>query len=231
MDITLINAVFAVILTLFFVYLVIWTCKFFAYSMDLKRARRSKKAKEKMNSIKLRTIGCSKNYWYNKQDVEDCPSGRKVEDLYHYFDRPEECIKDLIIEMYDCGLVRTEILERIAYESDDSKVHNEKSTISLTKNKTILDKEEEQEDHIAEFSEENEEQLEAEDALEYVQVEDGSDISPAIRNAVYEQWVSYVFQLYEIISINANEEIRNRIRKELMNYGHKDIEILLHSPE
>lgn len=52
-----------------------------------------------------------------------------------------------------------------------------------------------------------------------------------IRTAVYESWVSYVFRLYELININANEEIRNEIRIALMEYGHNDVEVLLHSPE
>lgn len=52
-----------------------------------------------------------------------------------------------------------------------------------------------------------------------------------IRTAVYESWVSYVFRLYEMININANEEIRNEIRIALMEYGHQDVEVLLHSPE
>ena len=33
----------------------------------------------------------------------------------HYFDDPDEVVLDLITEMYDCGYVRTEELQRIAY--------------------------------------------------------------------------------------------------------------------
>ena len=33
----------------------------------------------------------------------------------HYFNDPNEVILDLITEMYDCGFVRTEELQRIAY--------------------------------------------------------------------------------------------------------------------
>ena len=36
----------------------------------------------------------------------------------HYFNKLDECIRDLVIEMYDCGLVRTEELYSIAYGQD-----------------------------------------------------------------------------------------------------------------
>lgn len=396
----LLEPVLGALLFVAFIYLVIWTVKFFEFSVDLRRARRTRNAQKKKESIKLRTIGCAKNYWYNKQDVEDRPEGRPMESYYHYFDKAEDCLKDLIIEMYDCGLVRTEMLEAIAYSGgmvgSEAKnfvqdLHNEnvvsakeekaalvkagadKSTIqipvvdwdlddvlaeklaeaakreqaeamaadeALKEAERILKKQDEMRDSLfvtqtlkpvkrrtdthktaelgkarleadkrnrllkekideeamledealeAEYAgilddgkekteeKEKTEKTEdkkhkresagrqdselsketkgmAEDALEQAENELheakeekahlDKDLGPMskeekeayekdilIRTAVYESWVSYVFRLYELININANEEIRNEIRIALMEYGHNDVEVLLHSPE
>ena len=57
----------------------------------------------------------AKFFWYNQQDVEGL---ERKEDMYfksHYFNEADEVILDLITEMYDCGFVRTEELQRIAY--------------------------------------------------------------------------------------------------------------------
>lgn len=54
-------------------------------------------------------------YWYNKLDVAEKPSYKTKEMYYHYFNLPKDCIEDLLIEMYDCALVRTEELKYIAY--------------------------------------------------------------------------------------------------------------------
>ena len=54
-------------------------------------------------------------YWFNKEDVEDRPDYKPVEMYYRYFTTANECIEDLLIEMYDCALVRTEEIRYIAY--------------------------------------------------------------------------------------------------------------------
>ncbi len=392
----LLESVLGALLFVCFVYLVIWTVKYLQHIIN---RRRAKKAREKKQNIKLRTIGCSKNYWYNKQDVEDRPEGRAVESYYHYFNEAKDCIKDLIIEMYDCGLVRTELLEAIAYsggmvgkEAKDfvQTIHNEnvvaakvvakeekkalektgasvetikipvvdwdledllneqlaeaeervrqeasvadevlreaerilnkdvhskttihdvkdfkptkrkadKKTAELGKARLAADKRNrklkeqfEAEDadmleEVLDFAHENEEPEvvgdpevakyvsealdEAASKKEHAMSEETMDMAenaldmaeselheaeaeqahltePAspmtkeekeafekeilIKTAVYESWVSYVFQLYELININANEEIRNEIRIALMEYGRNDVSVLLHSPE
>lgn len=415
----LLEPVLGALLFVAFIYLIIWTVKFWGFSMNLRRVRRSKKAQKKKETIKLRTIGCSKNYWYNKQDVEDRPEGRPVESYYHYFDKAEDCLKDLIIEMYDCGLVRTEMLEAIAYSGgmvgSEAKnfvqgLHNDnvvaakeekaalvkagadKNTIQIPvvdwdledilaeqleeaakrehqeamvadevlreaerilnrqdqmrvnpvapkerktvkrksdnhktaelgkarleadkKNRLLkekideeamleeaalkaeyaaaldagesdsrFDEQQEEEDQVVaqalaakdkknrnidkkvknkvenaqkddkNLAEETHDMVEnvleaAENELHEAEEEKAhlsAELGPMskeekdayekdilIRTAVYESWVSYVFRLYELININANEEIRNEIRIALMEYGHNDVEILLHSPE
>lgn len=54
-------------------------------------------------------------FWYNKMDVAEKPSYKTAEMYYHYFDTAKDCIDDLLIEMYDCALVRTEEIRYIAY--------------------------------------------------------------------------------------------------------------------
>lgn len=54
-------------------------------------------------------------YWYNKEDAADRPARRPIEVYYHHFNVADDCIEDLIIEMYDCALVRTEEIRYIAY--------------------------------------------------------------------------------------------------------------------
>ena len=52
-----------------------------------------------------------------------------------------------------------------------------------------------------------------------------------VRNKIYEKWVGYVFELYEKVNINANEDTKHKIRKALMDYGYNDVDVLLEDPE
>lgn len=54
-------------------------------------------------------------FWYNRLDVAEKPAHKTPEMYYHYFDTAKDCIEDLLIEMYDCALVRTEEIRYIAY--------------------------------------------------------------------------------------------------------------------
>ena len=54
-------------------------------------------------------------YWYNKEDVAERPARRPAETYYHHFNIAQDCIEDLLVEMYDCALVRTEEIRYIAY--------------------------------------------------------------------------------------------------------------------
>lgn len=60
----------------------------------------------------------NKGYWFNKDDLREAEDAVAKLRYYHYFDTIDECIKDLIIEMYDCGLVRTEEIFTTAYGDD-----------------------------------------------------------------------------------------------------------------
>ena len=52
-----------------------------------------------------------------------------------------------------------------------------------------------------------------------------------VRNKIYEKWVGYVFELYEKVNINANEDTKHKIRKALMDYGYNDVDVLLEDPQ
>ena len=70
----------------------------------------------KKKTVKKSTVSSNEDfYWYNKMDVAEKPSYKTKEMYYHYFNVPKDCIEDLLIEMYDCALVRTEEIRYIAY--------------------------------------------------------------------------------------------------------------------
>lgn len=83
-----------------------------------KKKKKKKKEKEIRPATPIEQVSSApgaRYYWYNQQDVEGLT---RKEDLYfksHYFNNADEIILDLITEMYDCGFVRTEELQRIAY--------------------------------------------------------------------------------------------------------------------
>ncbi len=83
------------------------------------KKKRKLKKKDKVFEEKFGStdgeIKVAQYFWYNKQDVEGLP---RKEDMYfkcHYFNSPDAVIPEIVTEMYDCGFVRTEELQRIAY--------------------------------------------------------------------------------------------------------------------
>ena len=74
-----------------------------------------KYGKKKAPTKKSNVSSDEEFYWYNKMDVAEKPSYKTEEMYYHYFNLPDEIIEDLLIEMYDCALVRTEEIKYIAY--------------------------------------------------------------------------------------------------------------------
>lgn len=77
-----------------------------------KKLKKHKPVDPDSESDKMRV---AKYFWYNTQDIEGLA---RKEDMYfkcHYFNDADEVILDIITEMYDCGFVRTEELQRIAY--------------------------------------------------------------------------------------------------------------------
>ena len=219
------KTIFAIILAVILVYLIIWTVKFISYRLAKKRKQNSAEVREKQKSIRHRTIACSKDYWYNIREVEDCPEDMPVERLYHYFETEQECIKALILEMYDCGIVRTEELEKIAFGEEEK---NEEAPHSGT----IYDPyaiDAEYDEFEYDFDEAVEELMMQDDEEVVASAEEADDAE--VRAEIYDCWTGYVMQLYDRVSVNCNEEMKLHIRNKIMMYGHKDAEILIHSPE
>lgn len=279
---TLIKTILIVLAIVLFIYLILGTFGFFKVGLKKNRAKKSIKSKEKIENIKLRTIKVAKNYWYNLREAEDLREDEKIESIYHYFDAPDDCIHDLILEMYDCGLVRTEELIMIANGHDvDYQINpillesllmqqkmaktREKSTLNQLTNqikedmsqedvktaseaveevdekKDVVDsdikdedtKEEQDKSSDNKDNEESNKDSEMSSKNSDISNKESEDIAnqAVIKANIYEKWVGYVMQLYQQIEINSNEEDMKHIRKELMAYGHNDIDILLHSPE
>ena len=113
--------------------------------------------------------------------------------------------------MYDCALVRTEELEKIAF--GQAKAIDPK----------LLEIPDEYDDFDDFDYEEDEEEIEEE--VEQI------ELTEEQRSKIYERWVSYVVRLYDMVSVNCNEEMTAEIRNAIMEYGHNPVEVLLHSPE
>ena len=270
------------ILIIFFMYMVIWTLKLHSFNKRQKKVQRMRQLRAKGNEIKKRTIDCTKDYWYNLRELEDCKEGEDYEKYYHYFIGVDEGVHELLLEMYDCGIVRTDELEEIAY----GKNHFHNVDLSFLEELERETQDEEEEDEIIQIdgvmgdffrrntqdivtaakqlkkddpgimdihgtlseglenviaavdAEQQEKALEdepfikkEEKSIEEAQKARKRTATAEVRNKIYEKGVSYVFELYEYVNINANEDTKHRIRKALMDYGYNDIDVLLESPE
>lgn len=296
--------------------MIVWSVQLRQFNKRAKKVQRIKELRAKGNEIKKRTIDCTKDYWYNLREVEDCDKDEDFEKYYHYFIGVDQGVHDLLLEMYDCGIVRTDELEEIAYGKNHYKDVDlsfleefeeglkEKGKIKHTSAETMehidavkreaLDKQlrDEVEGELADdgaddiiqvqgglsdffgssskiveaakrldkndpgitdikgtLSDGVEKVIEAVDAENRERAEADEPILPRveksveearkaremtanaeIRNKIYEKWVSYVFELYELVSINANEDTKHKIRKALMDYGYNDVDVLLEDP-
>lgn len=271
---------------IFFVYLVVWSIQLYYYEKRKKRVKRIQELRAKGNEIKKRTIDCTKDYWYNLREIEDCKEGEDFEKYYHYFIGVDQGVHELLLEMYDCGIVRTDELEEIAYgknrlrnvdlsfleeleremnggESGEEETpepviqvegvsndffkmpkndvvnaarhlgKNDPGIVDITG--TLSDG---LENVIAAVEAEKAQKEEAEEPIlpkQEKSVEEARKArqmtaSAEIRNKIYEKWVGYVFELYEKVNINANEDTKHKIRKALMDYGYNDVDVLLEDP-
>ena len=282
------------ILVIFFIYMVIWSFKFHFFSKRQKKVKRVQQLRAKGNEIKKRTIDCTKDYWYNLREIEDCKEGEDFEKYYHYFIGVDQGVKELLIEMYDCGIVRTDELEEIAYGKNHFRNVDLSFLEELEREINIEDEEndavEEQssgmddeiiqvgglldgffgkktsdvvtaakdlkkddpgitdihgtlsegvENVIAAVEAEKKEEAEKDEpfikkkekSVEEARKAREMTANAEIRNQIYEKWVGYVFELYQLVNINANEDTKHKIRKALMDYGYNDVDVLLESPE
>lgn len=274
------------ILVIFLIYMIVWTLKLHFFGKRQKKVRRIQELRAKGNEIKKRTIDCTKDYWYNLREVEDCKEGEDFEKYYHYFIGVDQGVHELLLEMYDCGIVRTDELEEIAYgknhfrnvdlsflEELEREMNEEESEeeaeppiiqvegvmddfFSVPKNDVVsaaknLGKNDPGivditgtlsdgvENVIAAVEAEKEAEREAEEpilpkqekSVEEAQKARAMTANADVRNKIYEKWVGYVFELYEKVNINANEDTKHKIRKALMDYGYNDVDVLLEDPE
>lgn len=274
------------ILVIFLIYMIVWTLKLHFFGKRQKKVRRIQELRAKGNEIKKRTIDCTKDYWYNLREVEDCKEGEDFEKYYHYFIGVDEGVHELLLEMYDCGIVRTDELEEIAYgknhfhnvdlsflEELEREINEEESEedtetpiiqvegvmddfFAMPKNDVVnaaknLGKNDPGivditgtlsdgvENVIAAVDAEKEAEREAsepilpkqEKSVEEARKARAMTANADVRNKIYEKWVGYVFELYEKVNINANEDTKHKIRKALMDYGYNDVDVLLEDPE
>ena len=114
----------------------------------------------------------------------------------------EECINDLVVEMYDCGLVRTEELYMIAYGIE-----------ALTPDSPVF--------HITGISSDDDD----------APVTSLPPVSTDAQRKIYERWTSYVNALLQLVEIRTSEDNKKAIIDGLMTYGRKNLLTLLYSPE
>lgn len=55
------------------------------------------------------------SYWYNIREVQELKADQRH---YHSFEQVSQAVEGLLMEMYDCGIVRCDELEEIAYGKD-----------------------------------------------------------------------------------------------------------------
>lgn len=279
------------LLVIFLIYMIIWTVKLHFFGKRQRKVKRIQELRAKGNEIKKRTIDCTKDYWYNLREVEDCKEGEDFEKYYHYFIGVDQGVHELLLEMYDCGIVRTDELEEIAYgknhfrnvdlsfleeleremQADEQEEESTEESaeepiiqvegvsdnffampkndvVSAAKNLSKNDPgivditgtlSDGVENVIAAVEAEKEAEREAkepilpkaEKSVEEAQRARAMTANADVRNKIYEKWVGYVFELYEKVSINANEDTKHKIRKALMDYGYNDVDVLLEDPQ
>lgn len=267
------------ILILFFIYLVIWTLKLYFFNQRQKKVKRVQELRAKGSETKKRTMDTTKDYWYNLREIEDCKEDEDIERYYHYFNSVDEAVQELLLEMYDCGIVRTDELEETAYGK--SEIHNtdlsfledlerevgesefivqleeglsdffkpkKKDVVDAAKNLKSDDPgimdihgtlSEGVEEVIAAVDVEKKEDAKKEEpilpkkekSVEEARKAREMTANAEVRKKIYEKWVGYVSELYEVIKMKAEEETGKKIKKALMDYGYNDVDVLLESPE
>lgn len=102
------------IIAIFFIYMMIWTLKFYSHAKRQKKVKRIQELRAQNSAMKSQSADASNDYWYNKREVLSCAEEENGR-YYHYFNSVDEGVKELLLEMYDCGIVRTDELEQISY--------------------------------------------------------------------------------------------------------------------
>ncbi len=208
MDNATLKIVFGVILLIALILLIIWSIIVSKSKMSKKRKNKLELSRlEQKESLKEDASG-SKGYWYNKEDMTDADEIMKIK-YQHHFNDIDECVNSLIIEMYDCGLVKTEELYTTAYGLD---ALTPDALVFKTSGLSPDDASDENEDNSSEDS-------------SLPPVDDDA------QKEIYDKWCSYVDELLKTVEIKASDDDKNMIIDELKTYGRKNLLTLLYSPE
>ena len=108
---------YVILLILFFLALVFLTILYIRKRLAIRREATDQDRSKWADELIQEEQGESKGYWLNKDDMDEGDQTYRLR-YYHYFDNIDECIHDLIVEMYDCGFVRTEDIFVSAYGED-----------------------------------------------------------------------------------------------------------------
>ncbi len=69
----------------------------------------------KTEEPKAALVDESRDYWYNRIELANAENEKEEKKCYHYIDSVQQCVHDLLLEMYDYALVRIDEIEEIAY--------------------------------------------------------------------------------------------------------------------
>ena len=117
MDRTTLQMGYGILLIIFFLALVIMTILYIRKRLAVRREATDLDIDKWSEEVIQEEQSESKGYWLNKDDMDETDQTYRLR-YYHYFDNIDECIHDLIVEMYDCGFVRTEDIFVAAYGED-----------------------------------------------------------------------------------------------------------------
>ena len=141
MDKTSLQMLFGVLLGVFLLALIVMTVVYVRRKLADKREEALRDLDLMQEEAIREEQSQSKGYWINRDDIEDENQAHLLR-YYHYFDNIDECIHDLIVEMYDCGFVRTEEIFVAAYGEEaltpDSFIYMTDADCDLEKAKAAL---------------------------------------------------------------------------------------------
>lgn len=95
-----------------------------------KKKRSGAKQEKKKKASDEDAAPSGSNYWYNRMDVADRPDYKTPEMYYHYFEGAYDVTDELLTEMYDCALVRTEEIRFIAYGIEPKMIFGNESLLA-----------------------------------------------------------------------------------------------------
>ena len=141
MDKTSLQMLFGVLLGVFLLALIVMTVVYVRRKLADKREEALRDLDLMQEEAIREEQSQSKGYWINRDDIEDENQAHLLR-YYHYFDNIDECIHDLIVEMYDCGFVRTEEIFVAAYGEEaltpDSFIYMTDADCDLEKAKALM---------------------------------------------------------------------------------------------